>query len=723
MLGHSRSLTHALLAGGVVAAALFVPVRGVLAASAAVGARTTPPFTKVSLRVFKSVRPDPVVPGRRLTYTLEVTNGGPSLAHGVRVTDHLPRALRHFKWTCQASNGSKCRDHAGTGSIDTKADIGAHSLVRYEITGRTPAGLTSADNTGTAYKPAGAVDRFCDPKCSATVRPKVKPRKPRVALVVSKSVSPDPVVPGARLRYTLRVVNHGPADANGVRITDRLPLALRRFTWTCHAHNHSRCDQAAGIGSIDTRANITAGGAVVYEITGIAPSSLRSASNTGTAYKPAGTVDRFCDPRCSATVRPRVKPHVSLRVFKSARPVPVVPGKRLTYFLTVINRGPSDASGVRVIDRLPAAVRHFTWTCHSGLRSWCDQRAGSGSIKTLAHIAAHGSVTYVITGITPRSLKSARNTGIAMPPRGAVDHGCRPACHATVNPPIERRVSLAIRKYVSPNPVIPGKRLTYRVVVSNGGPARARGVRIIDRLAYQLRFFYWTCHPTAGSHCDRRSGHGSIDTRADIAARGSVTYTLSGGTPSYLATARNVAIAQPPADAVDPGCTPACSAVVNPKIKKHDNLHGSKTASPNPATAGKRLTFTITVRNNGPSDTRVRITDPLAPVIRNFTWTCRAWKRSYCQQRSGRGSINALDDVGGHSKIVYKLTGFLPRGTSGVVKNTAYVTPQRGNINNGCTPRCSFSVTVRWHRPRSAAVAAGNGTAADWTESADLAPR
>ncbi len=47
----------------------------------------------VDLRLTKSDQPDPVTPGNDVTYTLVVTNDGPSVAQGIQVTDTLPAGV------------------------------------------------------------------------------------------------------------------------------------------------------------------------------------------------------------------------------------------------------------------------------------------------------------------------------------------------------------------------------------------------------------------------------------------------------------------------------------------------------------------------------------------------------------------------------------------------------------------------------------------------------
>jgi uncharacterized repeat protein (TIGR01451 family) len=142
------------------------------------GTVVVPGASKVDLRVAKTAEPDPYTPGHRLTYTVTVSNGGPSDAVGVHVSDSLPAALAggKFTWACKAGPGSSCTP-SGKGSISDVDTIAARSHVTYTVTGTVPAGAHGTiTNTATGTPPPSAIDRGCAPSCSAVDRdPMAKP--------------------------------------------------------------------------------------------------------------------------------------------------------------------------------------------------------------------------------------------------------------------------------------------------------------------------------------------------------------------------------------------------------------------------------------------------------------------------------------------------------------------------------------------------------------------
>ena len=131
---------------------------------------TVPPAPVVGLAVAKMAAPDPYVPGQRLTYTVTVSNSGPSDAFGARINDPLPAALtgHGFTWKCTASAGSSCAG-SGSGSVHDVVTIAVGGRLTYTITGTVPPGTRGTiTNTATATPSLADTDRGCHPHCSAT---------------------------------------------------------------------------------------------------------------------------------------------------------------------------------------------------------------------------------------------------------------------------------------------------------------------------------------------------------------------------------------------------------------------------------------------------------------------------------------------------------------------------------------------------------------------------
>ncbi|MGC4902043.1 DUF11 domain-containing protein [Micromonospora echinospora] len=261
------------------------------------GSATLQVIPLVDLAVTKTATPNPYVPGAPLTYTVTVTNSGPSDAVGATVTDTLPAP--GFTWTCAASTGSTCAA-SGSGDISDTVTVLAGGTLTYTISGTVPSS-TAGDLTNTAVltPPEGVADPGCTPSCQSTT---VTPGLPTVDLAITKTATPNPYVPGAPFTYTVTITNGGPSDAVGATVTDALPEPLAGFEWTCAAGIGSTCT-ASGLGDINDRVTIRVGESVVYTITGTVPAGTAGdLTNTATVTPPSGAADPGCTPNCSATV-------------------------------------------------------------------------------------------------------------------------------------------------------------------------------------------------------------------------------------------------------------------------------------------------------------------------------------------------------------------------------------------------------------------------------------
>ncbi|HEY0183300.1 MAG TPA: hypothetical protein VGC09_10885, partial [Rhodopila sp.] len=103
----------------------------------------------------------PVPAGGTVTYSLAVTNSGPSNAIGATVTDAIPAQITGAAWTCAASAPtSNCATASGTGDINVIVDLAVGDTITITVTGTAPlvTPATIDANTATVTPPPGTDD-------------------------------------------------------------------------------------------------------------------------------------------------------------------------------------------------------------------------------------------------------------------------------------------------------------------------------------------------------------------------------------------------------------------------------------------------------------------------------------------------------------------------------------------------------------------------------------
>src|SRR5581483_4450513 len=233
-------------------------------------------------------------------------------------------------WTCTTSGaGNLCGAPSGAGNINTTVSLTAGSSATFVFSGTVPPSTAGQlVNTAMVNPPASTID----PNPGNNTGTNENPVSPRADLVVSKTSSPNPYVPGQTLTYTIVVTNNGPSNVTGATVMDNAPAALAGFAWTCSVTGPvNACGAPSGIGSISTTVNLTVGSTATFRLSGTVPAGTTGQlSNSASVTLPAGFVDPVPgnnsasnqNPQTPATTTPTPTPTVVMNL--RSLPTPVI---------------------------------------------------------------------------------------------------------------------------------------------------------------------------------------------------------------------------------------------------------------------------------------------------------------------------------------------------------------------------------------------------------------
>lgn len=171
----------------------------------------------VDLSVTVNPTPLPAIVGSNLTYTVLVTNHGPWSASGVTLTNILP------------ANANYISSSAGIGSISTNGGgLLVWNIGTLAKDGSASASITVRPNVaGPMTSVNMALASQADPNAdNNNITNLVVVATPTADLVTTVVDSPDPVIYGQNLTFSIFVTNVGPATATSVSVTNWLPAGM-----------------------------------------------------------------------------------------------------------------------------------------------------------------------------------------------------------------------------------------------------------------------------------------------------------------------------------------------------------------------------------------------------------------------------------------------------------------------------------------------------------------
>lgn len=128
-----------------------------------------------------------------------------------------------------------------------------------------------------------------DPDDGVVTLPLTLTVRPGADLALTLTDFPDPVAPGKSLAYRLTVINHGPAVATGVTLTDTLPTSVSIESMSSSAGNCTAQEKKLTCALGD----LAVGESAMVSVEAIAPDNLGAVLETEAHVSSAGEVDMY----------------------------------------------------------------------------------------------------------------------------------------------------------------------------------------------------------------------------------------------------------------------------------------------------------------------------------------------------------------------------------------------------------------------------------------------
>jgi uncharacterized repeat protein (TIGR01451 family) len=571
---------------------------------------TTNVATSADIGVAISDSPDPVAPGGMLTYTISITNSGPSDAASASFTDKLPPEVAFMQLTQDSGPAMSCSTPPGTpgGTVDCSiASLPAGATASFTL-------LVSVDPAagGTLTNSLSGSSSTPDPYSEAANNDATATTEVLTAadLSVTKTDSPDPVEAGGDITYTITVTNNGPGSAGNGVLTEAVPSGTTfvSISGASMGGPTGECEVTPELGSTGqiecSLPTLASGDVVTYTLTvHVLETENNGATITNTASVGSSTNADPNPANDSATATTAVHASADLVATSSDSPDPVFAGANLTYTINVADNGPASAHGVTLADALPAGTTFVSLAAPAGFNCTTPTVGTNGTVNCAGGTVDAGTsgafelVVRVAPGTAAGTTLSNTATASASTPEA--NPGDESATSTTT---VNTAADVAATVTGAPDPVSSGADLTYTIGVQNNGPSDAANVSLADTLPPGTTFTSLTA--PAGFTCMAPAvgAAGSVNCSASTLAAGATpTFTLvvhvSSATPAGSTLSNTVTTSSTTAD-------PAAgngSATATTQVQRSADLAVTSAGSPDPVVAGTNLTYTLGVTNNGPS--------------------------------------------------------------------------------------------------------------------------
>jgi uncharacterized repeat protein (TIGR01451 family) len=404
-----------------------------------------------------------VSPGGFLTYSIVVSNAGPSAVSGASVADTMPAALTGVSYTAVGSGGATGFSN-GSGSISQAVNLPAGASITYTVSATVSSSATgSLSNTATVTAPSGVTDpNTANNSATDTDSISSTTSGPSVTFVKTDTSTQgtwqgaygsdgyDIAQSAALLPSYAQVALTGQGNFTWMSSTtdvralqkpgagDRLAacwysttsytldvslsggqhqVALYLLDWDGFLGGRSErmdvLDAANPNTVLDTR-TVTAFSSGEYLVWTISGHVLFRVTNLGGPSSNAVASGLFFGAAATG-------PQADLSITNTDGVTSVSPGGSVTYTIMVSNTGPSAATGATVADTMPAALSNVSYTA-VGAGGATGFSGGTGSLNQTVNLPVGASITYTISAtVSTSATGTLSNTATITTSAGVTD--------------------------------------------------------------------------------------------------------------------------------------------------------------------------------------------------------------------------------------------------------------------------------------------------------------
>ena len=404
---------------------------------------------------------------------------------------------------------------------------------------------------------------------------------------------------GDTVNFTITLTNKGLNNATGVNVVDELPTGYTFVSATASVGTYDVLTGAWTVGSIARTTNETLVIAAIVNATGNYTNTAEvTSSDQDDPTSTPGNGNPAEDDYDDATTTP-IK-ITDLVTSKTVNQSVANVGDVIEFTLSVINNGPSNATGVSLTENLPTGLTYVSHTATGG-----SVNTFTSGVWSIGNLAIGGSATITIKASVNEGQAGNSISNVVTPASGnEVDL-------TTVGDDLEETVyvtsaDLAVTKIVDDATPNIGDTITYVIEVVNNGPDEATGVSLVDNLPVGVTYVSSTA--TNGSF-NNGSGEWVIGTLpSGTTASLTIMASINAGTIAKTITNTTSGLTS---DQEDPDTTNNVGTVSIVPVGVID-LRLTKTIVNNitKPLIGDQITFEIRVINDGPTlATGVQVTE------------------------------------------------------------------------------------------------------------------